>query len=59
MKKKSLYEQSLSQVITPVELVKTHQSLVREYFKFEEEEKPQILKDALRLQIEKIESKLI
>jgi len=42
---------------TPVELVKTHQSLVREYFKYEEEKKSQVLKDALRLQIEKIESK--
>ena len=27
---------------TPVELVKTHQSLVREYFKYEEEKKSQV-----------------
>jgi hypothetical protein len=56
---KSLFEQSILRVVSEEELLISHQNLVSEYFKYVDEKKPQILKDALRQQIEKIESQLI
>ncbi len=58
MDKKTLFEHAQSETVSESDLIEKHQSLVKEYFKYEEEEKPQVLKDALREQIEKIESKV-
>jgi hypothetical protein len=54
---KSLAEQSKDRVVTADELLTQHKSLVAEYFNYERENKPKILRDALRHAIEKIELK--
>ncbi len=59
MKRQTLYEKSKSRVITFESLEKSYKSFIRLYFEWEKENKPQILKDALRQQIEKIELKML
>lgn len=55
--KKSLAEQAKERVVTLDELLTQHKSLVAEYFRYERENKPKMLKVAIREAIEKIELK--
>lgn len=55
----NLGEQAKDRVLSAAELLARHRSLVNEFFKYEETNKPEILRNALREQIEKIESHLL
>lgn len=57
-KKLNLGDQAKGKILSTAELFARHKSLVSEYFVYMETNKPEILKIALREQIEKIENML-